>query len=89
MHLAENTARISNLIYLSPFLSFIFINVILKESIRISSIAGLLLITAGILISRKAGTTGPGLTASLPFILLYTDCYNIIKYQKECVWKNN
>ncbi len=54
MHFAENTARISNLIYLSPFLSFIFINVILKESIRISSFAGLLLITAGILISRKS-----------------------------------
>ncbi|MDX9801833.1 MAG: DMT family transporter [Spirochaetia bacterium] len=53
LHLAENTAKIGNLIYLSPFLSFIFINLILKESIRLSSVAGLLLITAGILMGRK------------------------------------
>ena len=49
MELTEKTVRISNLIFLSPFLSFIFINLTLKEPIVWTSIAGLMLITSGIL----------------------------------------
>jgi drug/metabolite transporter (DMT)-like permease len=49
MELTEKTVRISNLIFLSPFLSFIFINLTLKEPIAWTSIAGLMLITSGIL----------------------------------------
>ena len=50
---AENTARISNLIYISPFLSMLIINTILQERILISSIAGLVLIIGGIIFSNS------------------------------------
>jgi drug/metabolite transporter (DMT)-like permease len=55
---SKSTAAISNLVYLSPFLSLIFINFFLKEKIMISTIAGLILIISGIffqfrLIKRK------------------------------------
>ena len=49
MELTEKTVSISNLIFLSPFLSLIFIKITLKESIAWTSVAGLILITAGIL----------------------------------------
>jgi len=53
IHLAENTARVSNLIFLSPFLSFIFIALLLGETIKAASAAGLILITAGIIYGRS------------------------------------
>ena len=53
VHLSLNTARISNLIFLTPFLSFIFISVILGETIKAASAAGLILITAGIAYGRS------------------------------------
>jgi drug/metabolite transporter (DMT)-like permease len=53
VHLALNTARISNLIYLTPYLSFIFISLILGETIKAASAAGLILITAGIIYGRS------------------------------------
>ncbi len=43
----ENTALIGNIVYLSPFLSLIFISLILGESIHISTLVGLLMIIAG------------------------------------------
>lgn len=46
---SENTAKVGNIIYLSPFISFIFINFILKEAIGITSIIGLILIILGVL----------------------------------------
>ncbi|MCF7911404.1 MAG: DMT family transporter [Candidatus Cloacimonetes bacterium] len=56
MELTEKTVRISNLIFLSPFLSFIFITLTLKEPIAWTSIAGLIFITSGILFQHsKAG----------------------------------
>ncbi len=48
---AENTAKISNLIYLSPFISMLLISLILHEEILLSSIAGLALIIGGIILS--------------------------------------
>ncbi|MFA6569712.1 MAG: DMT family transporter, partial [Bacteroidota bacterium] len=45
---SETTATISNLIYLSPFISLIFINFALGEKILISSIIGLTLIVLGV-----------------------------------------
>ncbi len=45
-------AKVSILIYLAPFFSLLFINYILKEKIRFSSLAGLIFIIGGILISR-------------------------------------
>ena len=51
--LSETTAKISNLIFLSPFLSLVFIHLILKEDIFLSTFAGLVLIVTGILFQRK------------------------------------
>ena len=48
---AENTAKISNLIYLSPFISMLIINTVLHEKILPSSVLGLLLIVGGIIFS--------------------------------------
>ncbi len=44
---AENTALIGNIVYLSPFLSLIFINFILGESIHTSTLIGLFMIIVG------------------------------------------
>jgi len=46
---ASSSSKISHYIYFSPFLSLIFINLILRESILISTIWGLSLIIAGII----------------------------------------
>lgn len=53
MNTAENTAKIANLIFISPFLSLIFIYFILNESIFISTLFGLLFIIVGLVIQQK------------------------------------
>ena len=45
-----NTAKVSNLVYISPFISLIIIERVLGEHILMSTILGLALIVAGILI---------------------------------------
>ncbi len=57
LKLSENSAKVANLIYLSPFLSLIFIRRILGEDIRITTIIGLVLIVAGIVISKARRRT--------------------------------
>lgn len=52
LDLSSNKAKTSTLAYLAPFLSFIFIAVILKEPILVSSIVGLCLIIGGIAIQH-------------------------------------
>lgn len=52
LSLSENTAKVGNIIYLSPFISLIFIHFILGESIMLSSLAGLSLIIFGVLIQK-------------------------------------
>ncbi len=49
---SKNIALTSNIIYLSPFLSLFFINIILKEKILISTFIGLILIVSGIILNR-------------------------------------
>jgi len=49
MKLASSTDKISHYIYISPFLSLIFINLLLKEPILTTTIIGLALIITGIL----------------------------------------
>jgi drug/metabolite transporter (DMT)-like permease len=49
---AENTAKVSNLVYLSPFLSLVFISIIIGERILPSTLAGLTLIISGIIIQQ-------------------------------------
>ncbi len=52
MKLTDNTARISNLIFLSPFLSLVFIHFLLGEKILAATFIGLVLIVAGLLCQR-------------------------------------
>lgn len=49
---AENTAKVSNLVYLSPFISLMFISVIIGEKILPSTLAGLILIISGIILQQ-------------------------------------
>lgn len=48
-----DTAKISNLAYITPFLSIVWIWLVLKEELSIFSIIGLLIIIGGILIQLK------------------------------------
>ncbi len=52
MKLTDNTARISNLIFLSPFLSLIFIHFLLGEEILFATLIGLILIILGLCCQR-------------------------------------
>lgn len=53
MHYSENNAKIGNLIFLSPFLSLIFIHFILGETIYITTFIGLIFIILGIWFQQK------------------------------------
>ncbi|MCX4028859.1 DMT family transporter [Endozoicomonas sp. SM1973] len=53
MRLAENTAKISNLIFLAPFTSLIFIHYLLGESIHPATYVGLVLIITGIVLQQR------------------------------------
>jgi len=52
LKLARNTAVVSSLIYIFPFLSLILIHYILGEPVFPSTVTGLVLIVGGILLSR-------------------------------------
>lgn len=52
MKLTDSTARISNLIFLSPFLSLFFIHFIVGEKILAATFIGLILIVAGLFCQR-------------------------------------
>ena len=52
MKKAENTARVSNLIFISPFLSLVFIYFFLAEIIAVSTYAGLTMIIGGLWIQQ-------------------------------------
>lgn len=58
MKLATNTSRVSNLIFISPFLSLVFIYLILGEVILLSTWVGLVLIVAGLWL-QQAGSRRP------------------------------
>lgn len=58
MRLTSSTAKIANLIFLSPFLSLIFIHFVLGEHIRVATVPGLILIVAG-LWYQSSGKAGP------------------------------
>lgn len=55
LQLSSTTAKVSNLVFLSPFISLIIIRYAVGESIMASTIFGLLLIVGGILLQRFAG----------------------------------
>ncbi len=52
MRLTKQTAKIANLIFLSPFLSLLFIALFLGETILPSTIIGLILIVGGLLLQQ-------------------------------------
>jgi len=49
MKLSTNNARIGNMVFLTPFLSLLFIRFILKEELFITTFIGLIFIIAGII----------------------------------------
>ena len=55
LQLSSTTAKVSNLIFLAPFISLIIINLTVGEKILWSTFAGLAFITAGIVMQRKSG----------------------------------
>ena len=52
LRLSETTAKVSNLIFISPFLSLLFISVAVGEKIMLSTFTGLFFIVAGILLQQ-------------------------------------
>lgn len=50
---ASSTAKIANLIFISPFISLIFIHFIVKEPIYLSTILGLIIIILGLIIQQS------------------------------------
>jgi drug/metabolite transporter (DMT)-like permease len=60
MRLAVSTARISHYIYLSPFLSLVFIHFLVGEKILPSTLAGLVLILAGLGVKSLGPRPGKG-----------------------------
>jgi drug/metabolite transporter (DMT)-like permease len=52
LRLSENTAKVSYLIFLSPFLSLIFIHVLVGEDIMKSTFIGLVFIVTGLIIQQ-------------------------------------
>jgi drug/metabolite transporter (DMT)-like permease len=53
LQIASTTDKISNLVYLAPFMSLIFVHFILHEPVFYTTPAGLLLIVSGIMIQNR------------------------------------
>ena len=60
MKLTKSTARIANLIFISPFLSLFLIHFFVGEKIMVSSVVGLIFIVAGLIIQAVAGRAERG-----------------------------
>jgi len=61
---AQNTPQVSNLIYACPFLSLLVIDVVLDEPISVSTVMGLVLIMAGIILQRYLASRDQGAEAT-------------------------
>jgi drug/metabolite transporter (DMT)-like permease len=57
LRLAITSDKVSNLVYLAPFLSLVFVHFIIKEPVYYTTPAGLLFIIAGIFIQNKRSKT--------------------------------
>lgn len=53
LKLSETTAKVSNLIFLSPFISLIFIHFVVGETIFVSTFIGLIFIVGGIILQQN------------------------------------
>jgi drug/metabolite transporter (DMT)-like permease len=52
LKLSENTAKVGNLIFISPFLSLVFIHLFVGEKILMSTFLGLVLIITGLMVQQ-------------------------------------
>jgi drug/metabolite transporter (DMT)-like permease len=52
LQMASSTDKVSNLVYIAPFLSLVFVHFILHEPVYYTTPAGLILIISGILIQN-------------------------------------
>lgn len=52
LHRSPNTARISNLVFISPFISLILVSIFVGEKILLSTVVGLIIIVSGILLQQ-------------------------------------
>jgi len=57
LQLATTSDKVSNLVYLAPFISLIFVHFIIKEPVYYTTPAGLLFIIAGIFIQNRRSKT--------------------------------
>jgi drug/metabolite transporter (DMT)-like permease len=60
LRLSENTAKVSNLIFISPFVSLFFIRAFVGEEILTATVVGLVLVVAGIALQRVGRRNPPG-----------------------------
>jgi drug/metabolite transporter (DMT)-like permease len=60
LRLVDRTARISNLVFLSPFISLILVRLVLAEPIVPTTIGGLLLILSGIALQATSSRRPAG-----------------------------
>ena len=60
MKLSVNSARIANLIFISPFLSLVFIHFLVGEEILASTLVGLVLIVCGLVVQQWRGKKQAG-----------------------------
>lgn len=58
LRLSENTAKVGNLIFISPFVSLFFIRALVGEEILAATVWGLVLVVAGIALQRARGRSG-------------------------------
>ncbi|AOY58659.1 DMT family transporter [Desulfococcus multivorans] len=58
LKLSDNAGRVANLIFLTPFVSLVFIHFLLGETIYVTTFAGLVLIVSGLLM-QKIMAAGP------------------------------
>jgi len=58
LKMASTTDKVSNLVYLAPFLSLIFVHYIIHEPVYYTTPVGLLLIIAGIYVQNRKISTG-------------------------------
>jgi len=58
LQMAKSTDKVSNLVYLAPFFSLVFVHFILHEPVYYTTPAGLLLIVTGILIQNRRTAGG-------------------------------
>jgi len=62
LNLSSTAAKVSNLVYISPFLSLLLVSLIIGEKIMPSTIIGLAIIVSGIALQqwKKSGSSGKG-----------------------------